>query len=217
MKLLTRAFRRRNRHPLRWRRRFRVLVLDLLGREEPPERVAAAIALGIGIGFSPFIGLHIWIALGLALLFRLKTIDAALGTLVGNFWTWPPVFHFGYRLGRLLLGYSPRSVPRLNWRPLLQHDLTWVLHPIRTAHEVFGPHAFLPRLSSFLLGTTILAALIGLTTYFVAQSLLALYHHRHPRIALRAARRRTHEQRLGPAQAPGDSTEEPLHAPEERV
>ena len=212
-----RAFRRRKRHPFRWRRRFRVLVLDLLGREEPPERVAAAIALGIGIGFSPFVGLHIWIALGLALLFRLNTIDAALGTLVGNFWTWPPVFHFGYRLGRLLLGYSHRSVPHLNWKPLLQHDVTWALHPIRTAHDVFGPHAFLPRLSSFLLGTTILAVLIGLTTYFVAQGLLALYHHRHPRIAARAARRRTHEQRPSPAQALGEKTEEPIHVPEETL
>jgi uncharacterized protein (DUF2062 family) len=197
---------------------MQVLALDLLGREEPPERVAAAIALGIGIGFSPFIGFHIWIALGLALLFRLNKIDAALGTLVGNFWTWPPVFHFGYRLGRFLLGYSRRRVPRLNWKPLLQHDVTWALHPIRTAHEVFGPHAFLPRLSSFLLGTTILALLIGLTTYFVAQSLLALYHHRHPRIAARAARRRIHEQGLRPAiPAPGDQTERPLQPPEERL
>ncbi|MGH9317569.1 MAG: DUF2062 domain-containing protein [Thermoanaerobaculia bacterium] len=217
MKLPTRAFRRRRHHPLRWRRRFRVLVLDLLGREESPERVAAAIALGIGIGFSPLIGLHIWIALGLALLFRLNTIDAALGSLVGNFWTWPPVFHFGYRLGRLLLGSPHRSMPRLNWTPLLQQDMTWVLHPIRTAHEVFGPHAFLPRLCAFLLGTTILAVLIGLGTYFVARSVLALYHHRHPRIAARAARSRRHKHRLGPPHAAGDSAAEPLQTPEERA
>jgi len=216
LKLPTRAFRRRKHYPLRWRRRFRILVLDLLGREESPERVAAAIALGIGIGFSPFIGLHVWIALGLALLFGLNTIDAALGTLVGNFWTWPPVFHFGYRLGRFLLGFSHRGVPRLNWRPLAQHDMTWVLHPIRTAHEIFGPRAFLPRLSSFLLGTTILAALIGLTTYFVAQNLLALYHRRHPSIAARAARRRIHKHRLGPGET-ASPAEEPPHAPEERV
>jgi len=213
----TRAFRRRKHHPLRWRRRFRILVLELLGREEPPERVAAAIALGIGIGFSPFIGLHIWIALGLALLFRLNKIDAALGTLVGNFWTWPPIFHFGYRLGRRLLGISHRGLPRLNWAPVLEHDLAWVLHPIRTAQEVFGPRAFLPRLTAFLLGTTILAVLIGLATYFAAQSALALYHARHPRIAARAARRRRLERRLGTHVTGKDSAAEALAAPKEKL
>ena len=63
---ISRAFRKRRFHPLKWKRRWKVIVLDLLGREESPERVAAAIALGIGIGFSPFLGFHIWLALGFA-------------------------------------------------------------------------------------------------------------------------------------------------------
>lgn len=190
MKLVRpRAFRRR-RHPFRWKRRWRLLVLDLLGREESPERVAAAIALGIGIGFSPFVGLHLWIALGLALLFGLNKVDAILGTLVGNVWTWPPVFHFGYRLGRWMLGYSHHRVPSLNWEPILHGGWNRILHPLEVARQVFGPRAFLPRFASFILGTTTIAAAIGLATYFAAVSVLALYHARHPRIAERAARRR---------------------------
>ncbi|HEY6065556.1 MAG TPA: DUF2062 domain-containing protein, partial [Thermoanaerobaculia bacterium] len=101
-----RAFRRRKKHPLTWKRRWRILVLDLLGREESSKRVAAAIGLGIAIGFSPFVGLHFVMALGLALLFRLNKIDTLLGTFLGNPWTWAPVFPVGYRLGRLLLGYG---------------------------------------------------------------------------------------------------------------
>ena len=184
-----RAFRRR-RHPFGWKRRWRLLLLDLLGREEPPERVAAAIALGIGIGFSPFVGLHVWIALGLAILFGLNKLDTVLGTLVGNVWTWPPVFHFGYRLGHWMLGYSRRRMPGLNWEPILHGDWTWILHPLETARIVFGPRAFFPHFLSFLLGTTTIAAAIGLGTYFVARSILALHHARHPKIAERAARRR---------------------------
>jgi len=179
----SRAFRRRRFHPLKWRRRWKVLVLDLLGREESPERVAAAIALGIGIGFSPFLGFHIWLALGLAFLFGLNKIDAALGQFVGNPWTLPAVYAAGYRLGRHLLHYDRRSVPPLAWDRLLHSDF-W---------KAFKGPAFAPRLLSFLVGTTVISILASLAAYALFLALLRLYHRRHPRVAIRAARRRTTE------------------------
>jgi uncharacterized protein (DUF2062 family) len=180
---LPRAFARRRFHPLTWKRRWKVLVLDLLGREEPPERVAAAIAIGIGVGFSPFIGFHIWIALGLAFLLRLNKVDAALGQFVGNPWTLPAVYALGYRLGRRLLHYDRRSAPRLAWDRLLHSDF-W---------KAFEGPAFAPRLLSFLVGTTVIAIAIGLATYLLFLAILRIYHRRHPRVAIRAANRRTTE------------------------
>ncbi len=177
--LVPRAFRRRH-HPYRWGRRAKILLLDLLGREETPERVAAAIALGFGIGFSPFVGFHIWIALGLAFLFRLNKIDTVLGQFAGNPWTLPPVFAVGYRLGRFLLGYDRSEVPNLPWDRILHSDF-W---------KAFSGPTLAPRLFSFLLGSLILAAAIALATYFSSRSLLRLYHRRHPHVAMRAARRR---------------------------
>ncbi len=191
MKLpLSRAFRRRKIHPHTWRRRGKILVLDLLGREESAERVAAAIGLGIAIGFSPFIGIHFALALGLAFLFRLNKLDALLGTLAGNVPTWGVVFPLGFRLGRWLLRYDRRTVPRMNLQPLLHSDFTWIFHPIETLHVVFGHHALGPRLLSFVVGTTILAALIGVAAAFVAREILRLFHRRHPRVAIRAEHRR---------------------------
>jgi hypothetical protein len=178
---LSRAFRRRKLHPLTWKRRRKVLILDLLGREESPERVAAAIAVGVAVGFSPFLGFHIWIALGLAILFRLNKIDAALGQFVGNPWTLPEIYALGYRLGRRVLHYSPRSAPRLPWDRLLHSDF-W---------KAFQGPTFAPRLLSFLVGTTIVAIAAGLATYVLCLSILRLYHRRHPRVAIRAAQRRT--------------------------
>jgi uncharacterized protein (DUF2062 family) len=180
---LPRAFARRRFHPLTWKRRWKVLVLDLLGREEPPERVAAAIAIGIGVGFSPFIGFHIWIALGLAFLLRLNKVDAALGQFVGNPWTLPAVYALGYRLGRRLLHYDRRSAPRLAWDRLLHSDF-W---------KAFEGPVFAPRLLSFLVGTTVIAIAIGLATYLLFLAILRIYHRRHPRVAIRAANRRTTE------------------------
>jgi uncharacterized protein (DUF2062 family) len=185
------AFRKRHHHPLSWRRRFRILLLELLGREEPIERVAAAIGLGVAIGFSPFLGFHLVLALGLATLLGLNRLDAALGTLAGNPWTFSPVFALGYRLGRALLHHDPHRVPPMNWNALLHSGFAWIFHPLETVRLVFGPRAFIPRLHAFLLGTTVLSILIGAATYFLALGALKLYHRRHPRVAARAARRRT--------------------------
>ncbi|HYB53748.1 MAG TPA: DUF2062 domain-containing protein [Thermoanaerobaculia bacterium] len=180
MKLFTtRAFRHRI-HPFSWKRRWRILVLDWLGREEPAERVAAAIALGVGVGFSPFLGAHFVLALGLAYLFRLNRLDAVLGQFVGNPWTIPPVYAIGFRLGRWLLRYDHHRVPRLPWEQLGHEDF-WV---------AFRGVSLGPRLLSFLVGTTALAVAIGFATYFLTRAVLALFHRRHPRVAERAARRR---------------------------
>ncbi|MEP7131699.1 MAG: DUF2062 domain-containing protein [Acidobacteriota bacterium] len=191
MKLpMSRAFRRRKVHRWRLRRRWRVLVLDLLGREESPERVAAAIGLGIAIGFSPFVGVHLVLALALAVLFRLNKLDAVLGTLAGNVPTWGVVFPLGFSLGRWILRYDRRIVPRLNLEPLLHSDFTWIFHPVHTLHVVFGHRALWPRLLSFLVGTTILAIALGVVSALIARAILRLYHARHPRVAVRAANRR---------------------------
>jgi uncharacterized protein len=185
------AFRKRHRHRLSWRRRGKILLLEFLGRAEPLERVAAAIALGVSIGFSPFLGFHLLLALGLATILGLNRLDAVLGTLAGNPWTFPPVFALGYRLGRVLLHLDTHRVPPLNWKALLHSGMGWIFHPLETARLVFGPRAFIPRVQAFLLGTTILAILIGAAAYFLALAGLQIYHRRHPRVAARAARRRT--------------------------
>lgn len=177
---LPRAFRRRKKHPLKTSRRLKVLLADLLGREESPDRVAAAIALGVGIGFSPFMGVHFVLAIGLAFLFKLNKVDAALGQFVGNPWTLPPVFAAGYALGRILLGYDRTEVPNLPWDRLLHRDF-W--------HAFAGP-TLRPRLASFLVGTLVLATLIGLAAYLLVRGALRIYHRRHPRVAERAARMR---------------------------
>jgi uncharacterized protein (DUF2062 family) len=162
------------------RRRGLKLLLDLMGRQESPERVAAAIALGVGIGLSPFIGFHFIMAIVLAYAFRLSRLDTVLGSLAGNPWTLPPFFAVGYRVGRALLGYGPARVPPLQWQRILHEDF-WV---------AFRGPGFGPRLASFLVGTTLLAVIIALATYWLVLGGLRLYHRRYPRIAARAARRR---------------------------
>lgn len=169
--------------PRRWRsmRRLRLrLLLRLMGRAEPLERVAAAVAVGVGVGLSPFIGFHFFLAIAIAFIFRLNKLDTVLGQFVGNPWTLPPFYAVGYRLGRAILGYAPARVPALKWQRILHHDF-WV---------AFRGPGFGPRLASFLVGTTLLAVAVSLTTYLFSRGALKLYHRRFPRVAERAARRR---------------------------
>lgn len=188
---------RRRRRSLR-RRALKVL-LRLMRRQESMERVAAAIALGVGVGLSPFIGFHFFLAIALAFAFRLNKLDTVLGSLVGNPWTLPPFFALGYRVGRAILGFAPARVPPLKWQRILHHDF-WV---------TFRGPGFGPRLAAFLVGTTLLATLVALTTYLLLRGALQLYHRRHPRVAERAARRRELEEIRA-----GESDQAP---PEQRI
>ena len=101
-----------------------------------------------------------------------------------------------------------RIVPRLNLEPLLHSDFTWIFHPVHTLHVVFGHRALWPRLLSFVVGTTILALALGLLAALIARAILRVYHRRHPRVAVRAARRRrAAEERENGSRGPDRETE----------
>jgi hypothetical protein len=76
-----------------------------------PHSIAAGFACGTAISFTPFVGLHLIGALGLALLVRGNYIAAWVGTLVGNPWTFPFIWIFTYQLGQFLLGHDVASHP----------------------------------------------------------------------------------------------------------
>ena len=85
-------------------RHFRERLAAVLGANDPPDRVAAAWALGVGIALSPFVFLHTILALALAFVLRLNKPDVVLGTLVMNPWTQPVYFLAAIRLGSSVTG-----------------------------------------------------------------------------------------------------------------
>ena len=84
--------------------RIRTRLRNTFGAKEPPSRVAAALALGIAISFSPFQGLHTVIALLLAFVLKLNKPDVLLGTIFVNPWTLPIYFPAACWLGSRLTG-----------------------------------------------------------------------------------------------------------------
>ncbi len=101
------------------KRSFKVRFLEMLGRDDPPEKVAASFALGVTISFTPLIGFHWMIALALALLLKLNKVDVLLGTLVVNPLTIGPIAAAAIPIGRLVLRAERQALSHLPWREFL--------------------------------------------------------------------------------------------------
>jgi uncharacterized protein (DUF2062 family) len=98
------------------KRSFQARFMEMLGRNSPPELVAASFAVGVTISFSPLIGFHWAIALGLAFLLKLNKVDVLLGTLAVNPLTIGPISALALPLGRFVLHAERVAVAHLPWR-----------------------------------------------------------------------------------------------------
>lgn len=148
--------------------RARSRFQDVVGIHESPERLAAAWALGIGLGLSPLLGLHAVIALLLAFVFRLNKVDVLLGTLIINPWTFTIYFPAAVLVGKRITGVH---VPRF-----------LIPRPEEVLHAAMWRERA-PWLRSLLLtwgvGATVLALLGGVVTYFVLKRMIVFHRLRH--------------------------------------
>lgn len=94
-----------------WKRAGAYLIARVKRLPGTPHSIAAGFACGTAISFTPFVGLHLVGAFGLALICRGNYIAAWIGTLVGNPWTFPFIWIFIYKLGHFILGADATSTP----------------------------------------------------------------------------------------------------------
>jgi uncharacterized protein (DUF2062 family) len=150
--------------------RAKARFVEVMGVHDRPEQVAAAWALGIGIGLSPLFGFHTAIALVLAIVFRLNKLDVILGTLIINPWTLPFYFPAAVLAGKRVTGvnipqfvrFQPESVLDLAvWR----ENTPW----LRSMLIAWG------------VGAAIIALLAGLATYLLLRRLIRVHREHHLR------------------------------------
>jgi len=85
----------------------------LLHIEDTPERTAAAFALGVFFGFSPFLGLHTILAVVLAFVLNLNRVAVLLGVYSNLPWIIAPYYFIVTRMGALITGHRlPRGFRR---------------------------------------------------------------------------------------------------------
>ncbi|GAB4387600.1 MAG: hypothetical protein Kow0025_02080 [Thermodesulfovibrionales bacterium] len=90
-------------------------IAGILSMDETPHRVAAAVAVGVFFGISPFIGLHTVLALLVAWMFRLNRLAVLPGVFVTNPWSIIPIYTFCIWVGSLILGVEI-ELPDIDWK-----------------------------------------------------------------------------------------------------
>ncbi|RME67005.1 MAG: DUF2062 domain-containing protein [Alphaproteobacteria bacterium] len=131
---------------------------------DTPHRIAAGLASGVAASLTPFIGLHFVLAALLASVTRGNVIASAIGTMVGNPWTFPVIWLVTYKLGLKALGMPAHPHPFA--------DLTWttvIEDPMRLFGPVLGP---------MMLGSVPLALLGWWLTYWPVRRLIGYYRAR---------------------------------------
>jgi len=82
------------------------LIKKLLHTEDSAERTALAYAIGIFIGFSPFLGFHTLAGLAIAFLFGLNRVAILLGVWTNTPWWTVPYYTFATWLGMRVTGFQ---------------------------------------------------------------------------------------------------------------
>jgi uncharacterized protein len=150
-----------------------------------PHAIATGFACGVGVSMTPFIGLHIALALALAWALRANVIAAFVGTFIANPWSFPLIWLVSYQLGDVLLG----EVGGGEAQAAEQLDLGYILaHP---------GAVLLPMLA----GGTALGVGLAAVAYLVGKPLARFYQRRR-----QERRRQGLARRLASAEAlPGSS------------
>jgi uncharacterized protein (DUF2062 family) len=141
-----------------WRRLGRYMVKRLIRLPGTPHGIAAGLACGAAVSFTPFAGFHILIGALLALAVRGNVFAVMVGTLIGNPWTFPFMWLASYELGQALLGTQAPT-------PDVLHDWNF--------------EALIAQLGDLIWPTTVgsipLGLVFGLAVYFPAVKMITVY------------------------------------------
>jgi uncharacterized protein len=144
----------------------------LLHVHDTPRRTAAAVGLGVAIGFSPFLGFHAVIALVLAFLFNLNRVAVVAGTWANLPWFLGPYYAGTTALAAWLTRtpIPPNLVSRL--------EAVWRLPGWRTRLSAFA-RIVEPLLLPYILGSLVAGLCLGFLAYRLAFAFIVARKRHH--------------------------------------
>ncbi len=152
----------------------------LLHIDDTPERTAAAFALGVFFGFSPFLGLHTLLGILFAFLLNLNRVSVLLGVYSNLPWFLGPYYVVTTIVGAQITGHRLPPGFRMQLQDLFELSLLegefW-----RGLGVVLTPFGL-----SYMVGSTIGAVLLAAASYYLALAFIAsrrrlrdvLHHHK---------------------------------------
>jgi uncharacterized protein (DUF2062 family) len=142
----------------------------LLHTHDTPRRTAAAFAIGVFFGFSPFVGLHTILGLVVAFACRLNRVAVLLGVYSNLPWIAPAYYTLATVLGAAILAVD---VP-----PGLLKDLRDSLAAASWGEFRTLARSLTPLLWAFGLGSTIGALALAGAAYWASLAMIVA-HRRH--------------------------------------
>jgi uncharacterized protein (DUF2062 family) len=92
-----------------WRRALNYIGLRIKRLPDTPHKIALGFSCGALVCFTPFFGLHFFMAAFLAFVLRGNVLASLIGTFFGNPLTFPIIGAVSYRLGLTLMGIQSES------------------------------------------------------------------------------------------------------------
>jgi len=151
----------------------------LLHVDDTPERTAAAFAVGVFFGFSPFLGFHTLLAIIVAFLFNLNRVAMLLGVYSNLPWFLAPYYAIATMVGSEMTGHHPPPDFRSQLGGLFELSLLH-LEFWRRLVQVLTPLAWPYTVGSTLCSLVLATAAYQLALAFVTSRRVhdLMHHHR---------------------------------------
>ncbi|WP_339632689.1 DUF2062 domain-containing protein [uncultured Sneathiella sp.] len=153
-----------------------------------PYSLAAGFAFGAAVSFTPLLGLHFVLAALLAWVFRASILASALGTAVGNPWTFPLIWTMLYKMGRWMLGDDPEHAKFPDASLATFFDGLWA------GDWGSVSHIFFDVIHPMLLACLPVSILVWIIFFYPLQALIRRFQEKRAQLIIAAQARKLNQQ-----------------------
>jgi len=151
-------------------KRIRSWLEQLLHTHDTPHRTAAAYALGVFLGFSPFLGLHTVMGLALAFILGLNRVAVVLGVYSNLPWVLPAYYTLTTVAGAAIL--------RVDVQPKALEEAMRTFSAASWGEFAGLARHLAPLLWAYVLGSTLGALLLAGIAYRVSLAMILAHRKR---------------------------------------
>ncbi len=124
---------------VRWKRQIRLFYLRILRLKGHPEEVAGGMAIGVCIGLTPTVPLHMLLAILIAFILGKSKLAAGLGCWVANPFMLPFIYLLDYKVGQAITGATGPTLDFSDFSLSGIIDLGWdITYPLFTGGLAVG-------------------------------------------------------------------------------
>ncbi|MBL4602626.1 MAG: DUF2062 domain-containing protein [Emcibacteraceae bacterium] len=155
-----------------WRRAASYMHHRIARIDGTPYAIASGFACGAAVSFTPFVGLHFIVAGIVAWIVRGNIFTSAIGTAVGNPWTFPFIWAVTYNLGVNILSWEATDDIMIRMDEMFSSFT--IVDLVNDPYGALGPFletVFLPML----LGGVIIGSVLWVFFYWPIFKLVSKY------------------------------------------